>query len=63
VVIGDDDLETQLASQPHFSNVGYAAVDGHDDLRSLGNLLDGTAVEAIAFIKAMGHIKGRIGAK
>ncbi len=59
VVIGDDEVDAQLACQLRFTDGGDAAVDRDDHFRPVGReLADGRRVEPVALLVAIRDVRG-----
>src|SRR2546425_2352170 len=58
VVVGDDEIDAELAREQGLAHGGDAAVDGHDDARPVrGELAERLAVEAVALLVAVRDVR------
>ena len=64
VVVGDDQLDAQLAGQGRLFHAGDAAIHGDDQLGPVGGqAADGLGVQPVAFVDAMGDVVAGLGAE
>src|SRR5438552_176368 len=58
VVVGDDEIDAELARERGLAHGGDAAVDGHDDARPIrGELAERLAVEAVPLLVAVRDVR------
>ncbi len=63
VMVGDDQVDSQLPAQCRLLHGGDAAVHGDDELHALaGELPDGDGVQAVALLQTAGDVAAAVGA-
>ncbi len=62
MMIGDDQLQPELASPQRFGDARHTAIDGDDHLRATtGQCLKRVAIQTIAVVDAIGHVVADLG--